>query len=241
MEGEINPAPGSGDASGELAAPSISAFQGIIGVFANPRKTFEGMAAKPRFLIPLILVVLAQAAFAVAIFQSGIVKSDAIAKMEAKGKPPEVIDAMEKFFDSPAAPVIGAVTGAVITTFVLLFNSAIFFFFGNLMLGARLTYRHYLCVATHSAVIGIVDLAVRAGLAIAKGTVDVRLGLGNLFGEDAGFLGRFLDTLTNPLMLWPTAVAAVGVAVFAKKSFSFGVLVALPALVIGALLSGMSR
>jgi|SRR6267142_5630784 len=239
MEGESNPAPGSGGADREN--PSISAFQSIIGVFTNPRKTFEGMAAKPHFLIPLILVVLAQAAFAVAIFESGVVKSDALSKLEAKGKPPEVVDATEKFFDSPAAPVIGAVTGAVVTVFVLLFNSAIFFFIGNLMMGARLTFQHYLCAATHSAVIALVDLAVRAGLALGKGTLDIRLGLGNIFGDDPGFLGRVLDTLSNPLMLWPTAVSAVGVAVFAKKSFGFGVLVVLPAFLVGAILSGMSR
>ncbi|HYR69667.1 MAG TPA: YIP1 family protein [Candidatus Dormibacteraeota bacterium] len=241
MEGERNPAPGSDGAKGEQGAASISALQSIIGVFANPRKTFEGMVAKPRFLIPLILVVLAQAAFAIAIFESGIVKSDAIAKMEAKGKPPEMVDAMEKFFDSPAAPIIGATTAVVVTAFVLLFNSAILFFIGNLMLGARLRFQHYLCVAAHAAVVGLVDVAVRLGLALEKGTLDVRLGLGNLFGEDPGFLGRFLDTLSNPLMLWSFAVSSVGVSVFAKKSFSFGVLVVLPAFLIGAVLSGISR
>ena len=241
MEGVKNSASGPGETEGDQAAPSISPFQSIVGVFANPRKTFERLAAKPHFLIPLILVVLAQAAFAVAIFESGIVKSDALAKLEAKGKPPEVVDAMEKFFDSPAAPIIGAVTGAVVTAFALLFNSAIFFFIGNLMLGARLRFQHYLSVATHAAVISLVDVAVRMGLALGKGTLDIRLGLGNLFGDDPGFLGRFLDTLSNPLMLWPTAVSAVGVAVLAKKSFSFGVLVVLPALLIGATLSAVSR
>jgi hypothetical protein len=129
----------------------------------------------------------------------------------------------------------------VVTVFVLLFNSALLFFIGNLMLGARLRFPHYLCAATHGAVVGLVDIAVRLGLAMQKGTLDIRLGLGNLFGEDPGFLGRFLDTLSNPLMLWSCAVSAVGVAVFAKKKFSFGVLVVLPAFLIGAILAGISR
>jgi hypothetical protein len=42
-------------------------------------------------------------------------------------------------------------------------------------------------------------------------------------------------------MLWSGAVSAVGVSVFAKKKFSFGVLVVLPAFLIGAVLSGISR
>jgi len=241
MEGEKNPALGSVESAQAPAVPSASALQSLVGVFGNPRKAFEGMAAKPSFLLPIILVVLAQAAFAVAIFQSGVVKSDTLAKLEAQGKAPEVVDATERFFDSPAAPIVGAVSGVVVTTFVLLFNSALLFFVGNLMLGARLRFQHYLCVTTYGAVISIVDLAVRAGLALGKGTLDVRLGLGNLFGDDPGFLGRFLDTLSNPLLLWPAAVSAVGVSVFAKKSFGFGVLVVLPAFLVGALLSGLQR
>jgi hypothetical protein len=241
MEGDKGPAQSSGEATGVPAEPPVSALNSIVGVFANPRKAFEAMAPKPRFLLPLILVILAQAVFAVAIFQSGIVKDDALSKLEAQGKTQAEVEATEQFFDSPAAPVVGGVSGSVVTAFVLLFNSALLLFVGNLMLGARLTFKHYLCVTTHSAVISLVDLAVRAGLALGKGTLDVRLGLGNLFGEDPGFLGRVLDTMTNPLMLWPTAVSAVGVSVFAKKSFGFGVQVVLPAFLIGALLSGLQR
>jgi hypothetical protein len=240
MEGERISLSPAGNGAGQ-EGPSASALQGLIGVFANPRRAFERMVAKPGFMVPLVLVVLAQAGFAVAIFQSGIVKSDTLAKLEAQEKAPDVIEATEKFFDSPAAPVVGAVSGAVVTAFVLLFNSALFFFVGNLMMGARLRFAHYLCAASYSAVVGLVDLAVRAGLAIGKGTLDVRLGLGNLFGEDPGFLGRVLDTMTNPLMLWPTAVAAVGVSVFAGKKFNFGAVVVLPAFLASCLLSGTQR
>jgi hypothetical protein len=240
MEGDKGPAQSFGETT-SVEAPRASALQSVVGVFANPRKAFEAMASKPRFLLPLIIMILAQAVFAVAIFQSGIVKDDALSKLEAKGKTQAEIEATEQFFDSPAAPVVGAVSGAVVTAFILLFNSALLLFIGNLMMGGRLTFKHYLSVATHSAVVGLVDLTVRAGLALGKGTLDVRLGLGNLFGEDPGYLGRFLDTLTNPLMLWPTAVSAVGVSVFAKKSFGFGVLVVLPVFLIGALLSGLQQ
>ena len=241
MGGETNSTQGPMEMTGGAVAPPTSGAGALVGIFTNPRKTFEALAGKPRILLPFIVVLLAQTVFAMAIFQTGVVKNDTLSKLEAQGKAPEVIEGTEKFFDSPAAPVVGAVTAAVITAFVLLFNSALFFFLGNLMLGARLTFTQYLCIEAYSAVITLVDLAVRAGLAIGKGTLDIRLGLGNLFGDDPGFLGRFLDTLTNPLLLWPTAVAALGVSVFTKKSFGFGVLVVLPAFIIGAILSGTQR
>jgi hypothetical protein len=197
------------------------------------------MAARPRFLLPLVISLIAQTLFAVVIFQAGIVMNDALAKMEIQGKSPEVIAATEKFFDSPAAPVIGGISTFVVVSFVLIAFTALMFFMGNLMLGARLTFKHYFCVATHTAVLGLVDLAVRAVLAVSKGTMDVRLGLGNLFGDDIGFLGRFVDTISNPLLLWPTAVSALGISIFAKKGFGFGVLVVLPGFLLGALLAGM--
>ncbi len=227
------------DAPGQPSPPTGSALQRLVGVFVNPRATFEAMATKPRFLAALLVVTVAQIIFAVAIFQSGAVRSDSIAKMEAKGAPPEQIAGMEQFFDSPAAGVIGAVTAAVSVTFILLFSAALLFFMANLMLGARLTYRHYLSAAAYSSVIGIVDLVVRALLGVSRGTLDVRLGLGNLMGEELGFFGRVLDTLTDPLYLWSMSILALGVSVYAKKSFSFGALAVLPVLLISVLLSGM--
>jgi len=239
MEGDKYTPPTSMESAGESTAPPVSPFQALVGVFFNPRKTFESLAAKPSFLLPLILLILAQAAFALVVFHSGAVKSDAIAKMEAQGKPPEVVAAMEKFFDSPAAPVIGAVSALVVVAFIVLVNAALVFFVGNLMLGARLTFKHYLCTTIFSGVVALVDLVARAALILTKGTMDVRLGLGNLLGDDPGYLGRLLDTVTNPLILWATAVSAIGVSVFAKKSFGFGVMAVLPGFLLMALMSGM--
>jgi hypothetical protein len=238
MEGGTNPGLGSVESAEGPAAPSISAFQSLVGVFANPRKTFEAMAAKPRFLLPMVLVLLAHAAFVAVIVQSGVVRNDTLAKLEAQGKAPEVVEAMEKFFDSPAAMVIVPTTAVVVIAFVMLLYAALVFFLGNLMLGGRLTYKQYLSVVAHSTVLGLVGNAVRASLAVAKGTMDIRLGAGNLLGEDPSFLVRFVDSITNPLALWPAAVMALGVSVLAKKSFSFGVMAVLPAFLLISLIFG---
>ncbi len=237
MTPEQNPPHTDGVAVAEL--PPISPLQAALGVFIQPRQTFERLREKPRFLMPLIVLIVAQIAFSVVLFRSGVIANDAVAKMEAQGKPPEQIEQVEKFFDSPAAPIIGAVSGAVAIVFILLVSSGFVFFMGNLMLGARLTFRHYLCITTYASLIGLVGQAVRAGLALSKGTMDVRLGLGNLFGDDIGYMGRVLDTMTDPLTLWAIAISALGVSVFAKKGFGFGVLAVLPGFVLTMLLAGM--
>lgn len=236
MGGDMDSGPGSGESTG--APTATSAFGAIFGIFANPRKTFEALAAKPRFLVPLVLVLLVHAAMGVVIFKSGVAKNDTIAKLEAQEKAPEVIDATEKFFDSPAAPVIGPTTVVVVMAFAMLLYAALVFFVGNLMLGGRLTYKQYFCVVSHSAVLGLVGGVVRTGLAVAKGTMDIRLGVGNLLGENPGLLVRFVDAVTNPLALWPAAISALGISIFAKKSFGFGVMAVLPAFLLISLLFG---
>jgi len=219
--------------------PSISEPGALVGVFVKPRATFAAMAQKPRFLLAMGVVLVVQVLLGILVFQSGAVKNDAIAKMEAKDTPPEQIDRVERFFDSPAAPVIGATSGAVVITFLLLLNAGLLFFMANLMLGAQLTFRHYYSVSVHGALIGIVDQAVRTALAWSKGTLDIRLGAGNFLGEDLGHLGRMLDTMTDPLILWSILVTAIGVSTFAKKGLGFGFAAVLPGFLLNVLLSGM--
>lgn len=232
---EISP----GSETAAIAAAPISGLGAAFGVFFKPRQTFEREREKPQFLIGLIVLILAQIVLSVILFRSGAIANDAVAKMEAQGKPPEAIEQMQKFFDSPAAPIIGAVSGAVAVTFILLVLSGVMFFMGNLMLGARLRFVHYLCATVSGGMIGLVGQLVRTGIGVSKGTMDIRLGLGNLLGDNIGYWGRILDTMTDPLTLWGVAITALGVSVFAKKGFGFGVLAVLPGFILSMFLAGM--
>ena len=221
----------------EPAAPSPIAA--MAGVFVRPRETFEGMRPRPRFWLPLIVLAIAQIAFSLLVLQSGAVSNDAIAKAEAKGAPPEQIEHMQQFFESPAAPVIIGVGGAVTICFILLLGAGVAFFMGNLMMGAGLTYRHYLSAQTHGAAIGLIDQAIRTAIAWNKGSLDIRLGLGNLLGDDPGPFGRMLDAASDPFVLWSTAIVALGIAVYARKGFRFGVLTVLPGFLLSVVLAGI--
>ena len=224
------------------AAPETtepSPLGAIAGVFVRPRETFEAMRPRPRYWLPIVILAVAQIVFSLIVLESGAVANDAIAKAEAKGTPPEQIDHMRQFFESPAAPAIIGIGGAVTIAFILLLGAGLAFFTGNLMMGAGLAYRHYLSAQAHGAMIGLLDQAIRTAIAWNKGTLDIRLGLGNLLGDELGPLGRMLDAATDPFVLWSTAVVALGVAVYARKGFTFGVLTVLPAFLVSILLSGM--
>jgi len=208
-------------------APSKSAVGTLIGVFTEPRQTFAALAAKPRILAPILVLVVFQLLFGLILAQSGVMKNDAIAKMEAKNPPQEQIDAVNRMMDSPVKYVF-AVTGPIVVVFALLIGAALLYFMANLMLGARLRYLHYLCIAAYGAVVGIVDQVVRMGLAVSRGTLQVHMGVGAFLGEELSPLLRVLDTVTDPLLLWAVAIQALGVAVMAKKGFGFGLLAVLP-------------
>ena len=226
----------------EAAATTVKGpneFATVGTIFVKPKATFEAMAERPRFLMALILVLVAITAMTIPIFQSGIVRDETIAKMQAKGAPDTQVEKTAEFFDSPAGLAISLGGNVVAIPFALLVTAGILFFMGNLMLGAKLRYPHYLSAAAYGSVVGLLDHGVRTALMVAKGSMDVRLGLGNFFGDELPFLGRVLDSMTDPLLLWGTAITALGVAVYAKKGFGFGAIAVVPTFVVTLLLSSM--
>ena len=221
-------------------ASGMSALATLLGVFAKPRAALIALSARPRILAPILVLLVSQVALGLVLAQSGILRNDTVAKLEAKNAPPEQIEAVTKVMEGPAkyAFVIG---GPVVLVFSLLVTAGLLYFIANLMLGARLRYIHYLCIAAYGGVVGIVDQLVRTGIALGRGTLLVNLGIGAFMGDELGGLMRVADTATDPLLLWATAIEALGVSVMARKSFGFGVLAVAPGYLLLVSLSALQR
>lgn len=241
VRGNGGTATGSGDGAPGLAAlnapPDPGPLGRLIGVFFRPRATFESMRERPRFLLPLIILLVVQTSIAFVLFHSGIVAEQTVAKMEAQGKDQHAIEAVQNFFEGTGGLVVTVVTAPFATAVGLISGAAILFFMGNLMMGARLRFPHYLSAVAFAGIVQSVDQLVRVGLILAQRSFDVRLGLGNLFGDATGFGVRAIDTLTDPLFLWGTAICALAVAVYAKRGFGFGILAVLPGTLLAVILS----
>ena len=240
-------APTQAPASLDVPPRAPSAWGSVLTIFTKPRATFEGMAHRPLFGVAMAVVLAFQLVAVGLAFQSGAIRNDAVKKtqaaLEKKGTDPAAIpgqvEQTEAFFSKPIAGVFVVTGGVVAFAFFLLVGAGLLYFMANLMLGAKLRFTHYLCAAVYGSVIGTVDQAVRVGLAFQTGTLDARLGVGALFGDDVGFLGRALDALTDPLHLWALAITALGVSVFARKGFGFGVIALLPSILLGVVFAGM--
>jgi hypothetical protein len=221
-------------------APPQSAPGTLIGIFTNPKGTFQGLSAKPRLLAPTLAIVVFQLIFGIVLAQSGIMKNDALARLQAKNAPEQQIDAVSRVMESPVRFVF-VTFGPIVLVFSLLVTAALLYFMANLMLGARLRYAHYLSIAAYGAVVGIVDQVTRMGLALGRGTLSVHLGIGAFLGDDLNVPMRILDAATDPLLLWAVAVQALGVAVMARKNFGFGLIAVLPGFLLLVSLSALQR
>jgi len=222
------------------AAPSMSALGTLLGVFTNPRRTFEALAVRPRILAPIVAVLICQLLFGIVIARTDIIKNDALAKLEQRGAPQEQIDATERVLESPARYLF-TLLGAPVVVFILLFSAGLLYFVANLMMGARLRYTHYLSIAAYGGVIAMVDQLAQLLLAVQRGTFHVHLGVGAFLGDELTAPLRMLDAATDPLLLWSTAIEALGVAVMARKRFGFGVLAVAPWFVARTLLAAFGR
>jgi hypothetical protein len=209
----------------------------LLGIFIHPRRTFESMRERPHFRLALVLLLVVQTGIALALFRSGVIAEQTIAKMEAQGKDQRQIDAVQNFFEGTGGMITTVVTAPFATVIGVLAGSALLFFMANLMMGARLRFSHYLSAVAYAGIVQIVDQLVRVGLILANRTFDVRLGLGALFGDATGFPIRALDTLTDPLFLWGNAVCAIGVSAYARRDFRFGLLAVLPGVLLAVILS----
>src|SRR2546429_401912 len=168
---------GSAPAGMAPEAPPMSAQATLIGLSTKPRQTYQALQSKPRVLAPLLVVLIFQVVFGLVLAQSGILKNDTLARLEAKNAPPEQIEAVTRVMDGPAK--YGFVfAGPIVLVFSLLVSAALIYFIANLMLGARLRYIHYLCIAAYGAVVGILDQLVRLMIALSRGTLQVHLGAG---------------------------------------------------------------
>lgn len=217
----------------------MSAIGTLLGVFTKPKATFLALTAQPRILAPLLMLIVVQIVLGLVLVQSGVIMNDSIARLEMQGKSQEEIDAVQKVFESPAKYLFGILGPVLGLAFSLLAGGGLLYFMANLILGARLRFRHYLSVAAYGGVVAIVDQVVRTALGVSRGTLFVHLGVGAFLGDTLSLPVRMLDAATDPLLLWAMAIQAVGVGVMSRKGFRFGAFAVIPAFVLLLLASSM--
>ena len=235
----IEPQVPSAEVPGE-PPPAGSAVSHLWRIFTGPRSVFEALRARPRFWLPLVVVIAVQIVMAALIVQSDAVRERAVAKMEQRGMPAERVEEVERALQSPVIIGLQAGSTGVVYVFVILLAAGLAYFVGNLLLGAQTTFAHYLCASVYSSVIGLVDHVYVTVQSLLKGTTSVMSGLGAFIPGDPNVAVYAIDSVTDPLALWAWFIMAFGIGILTRKGLGTGILATLPAFLVATAIRTIS-
>jgi len=187
-------------------------------LFVDPRKTFASIGRSHEWIILWIIV--AVVSIAAYMPMKKIVQHDQIARVEERlQKTPqvtaeqrqEILDRMRSQFDNPLYLLF--VPGAQIVILVIV--AAILLFIGNILLGGNTSYLKMLNAYAWTMMIVIPSSIVTVPLVMAKGSMDISLGLGALTTAETGAFVKKVLSSFELFGLWQVWLSSVAVAVLA--------------------------
>jgi len=218
----------------ESAAPQparMGDFARLTGVLFSPKATYEDIAAKPSWALPLVIIVVLSVVV-VAVFgqrvgwrglvEKKIAESSRTADMPADQKA-EAVERGAKF-----APIVAYISTVVAVPVAALLVAAVLMGVFNLVAGARVSFLQSLGIVTYSwtpaiigAIIGLILLFVKA-----PDTINIE----NLVADNVGaFLSgdsphwlMTLGTSLNLFVFWTIALMGIGYSAASPKKVSIG-------------------
>jgi Yip1 domain len=218
----------------ESTAPQparMSAVGRMTGVLFSPKATFEDIAAKPGFILPLAIIVVLTLAI-VAVFGQRVGWRTFMEQQFAKSPQTANLSAEEKEQRMSAAvkiaPIIGYVQAVIAVPIAALIIGAVLMGVFNLIAGARVSFAQALGVVSYSWVPGIIGGVIGLILLFIKApdTIDLE----HLVAADVGaFLSgdspKWLMSLCSSLNLftfWEIVLMGIGFSAASPKKVSIG-------------------
>jgi hypothetical protein len=192
------------------------------GVVFSPGETFRGIAARPRWLGALMVVVaiVAGATFVLLSTEVGqqALLDQQIRSAESWGRTltAEQQDRMERMLPMMRyITLISTVVMVPIITFVL---AGVLFGVFNAGLGGDARYKHVLAVLTHAGSISVVGTLFTTPLNYARESLSSATNLGVFlpFLDEGSLPARFLGMI-DLFLIWWTIVLGIGLAVLYKR------------------------
>lgn len=200
---------------GNAEPHKMNFFQRVLGVFLSPGKVMDNLAAKPRVLFPILMMVLAPAVFVFS--RMDLLKQEMSRGMEegmkqapnAGAVTPEQLDWMINF-------MVGAFA-FILPIFLLLawvVGTAILFGIARLFKGGG-RFKQYLSVTGYGMTVTLLELAVIFLASVVGGTLQIQFSPAMFIPTVYGSFGwAFLKSLLSGLdlfALWYMVVVAIGV------------------------------
>ena len=190
-------------------------FERIIGIFISPAETMRDIAARPSWLLPLLLVAVVGAAGTY--FLKDVIVQQEIEKMEKKNTPDDQIQKA-----MPIMNMMGIIAPAMVlisTPIFYLILAGIGLFVGNVILGGEAKFSTLFSVTCWSGIITVLSSLVNIPVMANRETMESATGLGSFFAavENKTFFHHLLGQV-DLFTLWWVAVVGFGVAAAYKFS-----------------------
>jgi hypothetical protein len=196
-------------------------FARIFGVLLTPRATYAAVAAKPRSLgvlaVVLVIIGLAQGLFLSSEVGQQLVLDQQIRAMEAFGMTisDQMYDQMEQ--GMKRAAITGPITQVIFWPIALAIESGILLVIFSLLMGGTATFKHVYAVVAHSSVIVAIQQVFSMALSYASGKMaGANLGVFVPMLDEKNFVTLFLGSI-DLFFVWATISLAIGLGVLYRR------------------------
>jgi hypothetical protein len=208
----------------------MSGFARIVGVFFEPGKTFEDIGKRPKWFLPLLIIVLSTIAFTTVLGQhigwdhivrQQVESSSRAAQLSAEQREQQIA------VGARMAPIFGFATvifiplGYVITSGILLAMTA--------MMSGGLKFKQVFAVVCHSGLPGVIFAILGVVVMFMKKPEDFNINNPLMFNAgafmDPQSTSKFVYSLATSIDLfsfWMIFLIATGLKAAAGKRLSFG-------------------
>ncbi len=209
----------------------ISAVGRLTGVLFSPKETFEDIAAKPSWVLPLVVIIILSTLI-VGVFGQRVgwrgfmerqfAKSPQTANLSPEDREARLGTAVK------IAPIIAYVSVIVGTSIAALIAAAVLMLIFNLVAGTRATFVQSLSIVTHSWVPGIIGGVIGLILLFVKApdTIDlehlVATNVGAFLSGDAPKWLSTLGTSLDIFVFWTIILMGIGYSAVNPKKVSVG-------------------
>jgi len=185
----------------------------ILSIFTSPSKVFSSLKERPKWVLPLVIVVVVTLIATILILSSRIGLDMRLAALKARNLPPEQLERAQRFIKGPLPVITGSISVLIATPIWMVIVAFIY----NLCLplvGGKGNFLKTFSVVSYSAMVRIPGIILRTLLIFIKKTPFVYTSLILFFPKipHHSFGARFLSRL-DIFTIWELILIALGLEI----------------------------
>jgi len=203
------------------AVPDQGLVARITGVLMSPRATYAAVAARPRSMAVLLVVVVV-AGLAQGLFLSSDVGQQTVLDQQVRTLESFGVNINDQMYDQmeqgiKRAAITGPIFQAIFWPIAIAIEAGIFLVIFSLLLGGEATFKPVYAVITHSTVVVGVQQVFSMALSYASGkAAGANLGIFVPMLDEKSFVTLFLGSI-DLFLVWATINLAIGLGVLYRR------------------------